>query len=91
MAAHIVISFLWSPTFFFILVTLVANLFFKWIESLRDAKEVANVVAQEFISSTYKQCSDCDDDGQKFGSFLMEGQGMALLLVLELYSEQVSK
>ena len=56
----------------------------------RNPKEIANTIAQEFISCTYKLCTDCDDDdGQKFGNFLLEGQGMALLLLLELYAEQV--
>ena len=57
----------------------------------RDPREIANTIAQEFISCTFKLCTDCDDDdGQWLGNFLMEGQGMALLLLLELYAEQVS-
>ena len=56
----------------------------------RNPREIGNVIAQEFISCTYKLCADCDDDGQSFGTFLMEGQGLVLLLLLELYSEQVS-
>eukprot|EP00112_Aurelia_sp_Birch-Aquarium-sp1_P009846 Seg2135.2 transcript_id=Seg2135.2/GoldUCD/mRNA.D3Y31 product="hypothetical protein" protein_id=Seg2135.2/GoldUCD/D3Y31 len=60
------------------------------ILEFRDPKEIANIVAQGFIASTYEKCSDCDDDGQQFFDFVTQGSGMTMLLLLELYSDKVT-
>ena len=63
---------------------------FQIVFFCRDTKEIANVIAQEFITYTYEKCSDCDDDGQQFFDFVTQGSGMTMLLLLELYSDKVT-
>eukprot|EP00794_Sanderia_malayensis_P020579 gene20579-22605_t len=56
----------------------------------RDPRQVGNVIAEEFIASTYRQCSDCDDDGVQVLNYFRHWPGLTTLLGLVFYSEKVT-